>query len=177
MVPMHEGNDAIVTMAKMPVHQWWWCHCDKGEDTSLTTPLMPSHQGQQQYFDNGKDAWTAKMPAHQWRQHRCNEGNNLSLTTAKTPVHWWQQQPHSYKGNNISLMTKLAWLWQSHHCNKGNNCHCNGGKDACTSMATTPSRGTIAIATTVKTPAHQQQWYHHNKGDNTSFTMSWEQQG
>jgi hypothetical protein len=31
----------------------------------LKTSLMPSQQGQQQYFDNGKDAWTAKMPAHQ----------------------------------------------------------------------------------------------------------------
>jgi hypothetical protein len=91
----NKDNNAIVTVAKMPVHQqWWWHHCDKCEDTSLKTSLMPLQQGQQQYFDNGKDAWTAKMPVHQWLQHNCNESNDPSLTTAKMPAHWWQQQPH-----------------------------------------------------------------------------------
>jgi hypothetical protein len=41
------------------------CHCDKDEDTSLKTSSMPLQQGQQQYFYNGKNAWTAKMPVHQ----------------------------------------------------------------------------------------------------------------
>ncbi len=80
--------------------------------------------------------------------------------------------PYCYKGNNISLMTTLAWLRQRCHRNKGNSCHCNNGKDACTSTATTPSRVSITIATTVKMPAHQRQQCHHNKDDNTSFTTS-----
>ncbi len=37
-------------------------------------------------------------------------------------------------------MTTLARLWQRHHRDKGNNRHCNDGKDACASTATTPSR-------------------------------------
>jgi hypothetical protein len=39
-------------------------------------------------------------------------------------------------------------------------------------MATTPSRATIPIATTVMMPVHQRQGCHHDKGDNASFTTS-----
>jgi hypothetical protein len=39
-------------------------------------------------------------------------------------------------------------------------------------MATTPSRASITIATTVKMPAHQRQQCHHDEGNNASFTMS-----
>jgi hypothetical protein len=59
------GNDAIVTMAKLPVHQQWQQrHCDKGNNTSLTTAMLPLGQGQQCYCNDGKNIWTAKMPAH-----------------------------------------------------------------------------------------------------------------
>ncbi len=34
------------------------------------------------------------------------------------------------------------------------------------------TRATITIATMAKTPAHQRQCYHHNEGDDASFTMS-----
>jgi hypothetical protein len=39
-------------------------------------------------------------------------------------------------------------------------------------METTPSRASITIATTVKTPAHQRQQCHHDEGDDASFTAS-----
>jgi hypothetical protein len=142
----YNGKDACTsTMVMAPLWQGW----------SLKTSSMPSQQGQQQYFDNGKDAWTAKMPAHWWRKHHCNEGKDPRSTTAKMPAHWWQQRPHCYKGNNVSLMTMLAWLRQRCHRDKGNNPHRNHGKDVCTSMATIQLRATITIATTVKKPAHQ----------------------
>jgi hypothetical protein len=35
---------AMVTMAKMPVSQWQWCHCNKRDNTSSTMVEMPAHQ-------------------------------------------------------------------------------------------------------------------------------------
>jgi hypothetical protein len=139
MVPVQQGNDTIVTTAKMPAHwQWQRCHRDEGNDTSLTMGTTPLQQGKQRYCNNGKDALTAKTPAHQRGQHHCNKGNDASSTTAKMPAHPWRQLPNCYKGNNASLMTVLAQLRQRCHCNKVNNHHRNNGKDACTSMAPTP---------------------------------------
>jgi hypothetical protein len=68
-------------------------------------------------------------------------------------------------------------LRQRRHCDKGNNRHRNNGKDACTSTAKMQSKATITIATTVKTPAHQQQQCHHGKGNNARFTTSDESNG
>jgi hypothetical protein len=71
----------------------------------------------------------AKMLAHQWRWCHHNKGNNASLMT-------------SNKGNDTSLTTAETpvhqRLQQRHH-DKSNNHHCNNGKDACASTATTPS--------------------------------------
>jgi hypothetical protein len=108
----NKGDDAIVTMAKTPVHWGWqWHHCDKGNGTSLTMATTPLQWRQQHYCNNGKYAWTAKLPAHQGQQHNCNKGNKTSLTTEKTmPAHWYLQQLHCYKANNASLMAILSWL-------------------------------------------------------------------
>jgi hypothetical protein len=135
----NKGNNAIVTIAKMPVHQrWQWHHRDEDNNTSLTTATMPSQWGQQCYYNNSKDAWTAKMPVHQqWQQHH-NKGNNASSTTAKMPAHWWWQRPNCYEGNDANLMTMLARLQQRRHRYVGNSPHCNDGKNACASTATTP---------------------------------------
>jgi hypothetical protein len=46
---------AITTMAKMPMHQWQWCHHNKGNNSSLTT----SNKG------NDASSTMAEMPLHQ----------------------------------------------------------------------------------------------------------------
>jgi hypothetical protein len=173
----NEGNDAIMTTAKMPVHwQWQWHHCVKGNNTSLKRAAKPLQQEQQQYCNNGKDAWTAKTPAHWQQQHHRNEGNNPSSMTVKMPAHWWWQQPHCYKGNDASSMIMVAWLQQRCHCNKGNICHNNDGKNACASTATMPlQRGqqrhcddgedTCALMMT-KMPLQQGWWHQFEDGNN-----------
>jgi hypothetical protein len=182
------GYNARAILAMAPVQRGQQCHSYNGKDACASTMVMtPLWQGWGHQFEDLIDAiaarattifrqwqrcWTAKTPAHQWRQQHRNEGNNPSLTTAKMPAHWWQRRPHCYEGNNISLMTTLAWLQQRRHRDKGNNRHRNDGKDACTSTATTPSRASITIATMVKTPAHQRQRCHHDEGDDASFTTS-----
>jgi hypothetical protein len=84
----NKGDDAIVTMAKMPAHQQWQqCSHDKGNNTSLMTTMMPSQQGQKCSHNNGKDAWTVKVPVHQQGQHHHDKGNDARLTTAKMPVY------------------------------------------------------------------------------------------
>jgi hypothetical protein len=40
----------------------------------------------------------------------------------------------------LRIISNNATLWQRCHCNKGNNCHRDDGKDACASLATTPSQ-------------------------------------
>ncbi len=91
------------------------------------------------------------------------------------PAHQWWQLPHYYKGNNISSMIMLAWLRQRHHCNEGNNCHCDNGKDACTSIAMMPleqgqkchcNDGKGACASMLTTTPLQQGWQHQLEDGN-----------
>jgi hypothetical protein len=59
-----------------------------------------------------------------------NSKDTCALLTATTPL----LQGHQYQLNDYASSTPAE-----RHCNEGNNCHCNSGKDACTSKATTPS--------------------------------------
>jgi hypothetical protein len=113
-----KGNDAILTRATTPA-QWLQghLHIDNGDDNIVMRATIAI-------------GTTAKTPAHQrqWCHH--NKDNNASSMT-------------SNKGNNASStmreMPAHQWRQQCHH-DKSNNCHCNNGKDACASMATTPSQ-------------------------------------
>jgi hypothetical protein len=65
---------AIVILAKMPAHQWQWCHCNKGNNASLTT----SNEG------NDASLIMAETPAHQqWQGRQRDESNNCCCNNSK----------------------------------------------------------------------------------------------
>jgi hypothetical protein len=83
--------------------------------------------------------------------------------TATTPLLRGQQHQLDNYASLTALETPLRQGQQSPLQRRQRCLHING---------TTPSRASITIATTVKTPAHQWQRCHHNEGDNASFTAS-----
>jgi hypothetical protein len=113
-------------------------------------------QGQQQHCNDSKDACSLILmttPLQQGQQYQFEEGNKAIAMRATTPL--------QIKGNNAIVMraTMPAWWWQGHlHINNGDN--------------VIAMKGTIAIGMAAKTPVHQRQWCHHNKGNNASSTTS-----
>jgi hypothetical protein len=103
----------------------------------------PLQWGQQPQLDNSEDACTLMTATTPFLQGQQHQLNDdASLTAAETPSQQGQQLP-------------LQWRQRCLHIN-GNNA----------------SRATITIATMVKTPAHQRQQCHHDKGKDASFTTS-----
>jgi hypothetical protein len=139
-------------------------HCDKGnnrhrnnsKDACTSTATTPTQWGQQRHWDDNKDTCALMMtttPLQRGQQCQLEDGNNAITTRATTPS--W------IKVNNAIVMrvTMPAWQRQGRlRIDNGNN--------------TIVMREKIAIAMTVKTPVHRQQWAHHNKDDNASSTTS-----
>ncbi len=71
---------AITTMAKMPMHQWQWCHHNKGNNSSLTT----SNKG------NDASSTMAEMPLHQQWQWLTPSQQWRRCLQKKTCLPWRQ---------------------------------------------------------------------------------------
>jgi hypothetical protein len=84
-------------------------------------------------------------------------------------------QPHSYEGDDTSLMTMLAQQWQQCHCDKSNNCHYDNGEDACMLTATMPARQQATRAMTLmmmKMPLQQGQQRQLEDGNDVITTRA-----
>ncbi len=174
----HDNEDArTLIVAMTPLLQGRWCQLD--DYASLITAEMPLWQGQQ-------------LPLQHQQRSLCINSNNTILIRATMPLGWWQGHllinndgnaattmvtPKLEDGNNAIAMraTTLSRIkgnkaivtratmssWQQQGCLHINN-----------SNNTIITRATIAIATTAKRPAHQQQQHHCNKGKNP---LQWQQ--
>jgi hypothetical protein len=93
------------------------------------------------------------MPLQQGQE--CQLEDNNDAITARATI------PSRIKGN-IAIVTRATMSSQQ----RQGRLHIDNGNDAIV------VKYEIAIATTAKTPAHQQQQRHCNEGDNTSLMMS-----
>ncbi len=117
---------------------------------------MPSQQGQQCHRDDSKDACTSmmtKMPLQQGQQCQLEDSNNAIAMRETMPL--------QIKGNNAIVSRATMSALQQQRCLRINN-----GNNAIV------MRVTSAIVMMAKTPEHQQQWCHCNKGNNASSTAS-----
>ncbi len=147
-MPSDNGNDTSAAAQT--------CQVDEGINTKAMTVMMPM-------WHEGKEVSTIRTTT-QGQQGQYNACAVLAMAPAQRGqqchsydgTHWWQWQSNCYKGNNLSLMTMLAWLRQRRHLDKGNNhlqrwqrClhingnnaiesnnhHCNNSEDHCGPIA------------------------------------------
>jgi hypothetical protein len=86
---------------------------DDDDDAIAMRVTMPALGWLRRNHDEGKNT-----VADQGRRHHCYEGDDTISTTARTLAHQQRQRCHRHEGDNLNG---------------------DGGKDACTSMATTPA--------------------------------------
>jgi hypothetical protein len=139
------------------------CHCDNGKDAFASMMATTSSgQGQQHQLDNGNDAIAtrATMLLQWWQRHL--DCNDICTSTMSTPSQQGQQCQLDDSKDTCALMTATTPFLQGQQCQL----------DDYTSLTTAETREKIAIAMTAKTPVHQQQTCHRNKGNNAIAMMA-----
>jgi hypothetical protein len=153
----HQLDDyASLITAEMPL-QWRWQSPLQQQQRHLCINGNKAIETRTKcHCNDGKDAcslmmMTMPLQGGQWCQLK--DRNNVIATRATMPLR--------IKGNNAIVTRAMSSAWWRQGClciDKNNNAII--------------MRAAIAIVTMAKTPVHQQQQCHHNKGNNTIAMMA-----
>jgi hypothetical protein len=180
--------NARAILVMVPAQQGQQCHSYNGKDACASTMVMtPLWQGWGHQLEDLIDAIAARAATifQQWQ--RCLDCKDACTSMTPTSSQWGQQPQLDNSKEACSLMTAMIPLLrgQQHQLDdyasltalempsqQGQQSPLQRRQRCLHINSTMPSRASITIATTVKTPAHQQQRCHHDEGNDASFMAS-----